>query len=344
MDHHPIAVRPRTLASLITHLAVARLAAACCALACLVLPGTPASAQTWPDKPIRLVIPFAAGGPTDVIGRIVGIKLSEALGQPVVIDNRVGATGSIGAEMVAKAAPDGYTLLMGTSSIMAANPVLNTKVPYDPIRDFAPISLTGTLENVLVVHPSVPAKNIAEFVAYAKANPGKLSYSSSGIGSTYHLGAELFCVQAGINMLHVPYKGAAPAALDLLAGNVQVMFDNVASALPNIRTGKVRALGVASLKRYPELPEVPTISESGLPGYETTIWLALYAPAKTPKEIVARLNEAVVRIMASSDVQERYSRQGMAAVSSTPEHLLEYNKAELVKWGKVVKEAGIKPE
>jgi tripartite-type tricarboxylate transporter receptor subunit TctC len=301
-------------------------------------------AQGYPDKPIRLVIPFAAGGPTDVIGRIVGLKLAEALKQPVVVDNRVGATGSIGAEMVAKAAPDGYTLLMGTSSIMAANPVLNTTLPYDPIRDFAPISLTGTLENVLVVHPEVPVKTVGELIAYAKANPGKLSYSSSGIGSTYHLGAELFCSQAGIRMLHVPYKGAAPAALDLLAGNVQVMFDNLASALPSIRTGKVRALGIASLKRSAELPDLPTISESGVPGYETTIWLALYAPAKTPKDVVSLLNRTVVQIMASADVQERYAKQGMAAVSSTPEHLLEYNKAELLKWGKVVKDAGIKPE
>ena len=315
--------------------------------AALALAGTyalPVRAQSYPDKPIRLVIPFAAGGPTDVIGRIVGQKLSELLRQPVVIDNRVGATGSIGAEIVAKAQPDGYTLLMGTSSIMAANPVLNAKVPYDPIKDFAPISLTGTIENVLVVHPSVPARTVGEFIAYLKANPGKLSYSSSGIGSTYHLGAELFCAQTGTKMLHVPYKGAAPAALDLLAGNVQVMFDNISSALPNIKTGKVRALGIASLKRSPELPDLPTIAESGVPGYETTIWLAMFAPAKTPKEIVAALNHAVVAAMASPEVQERYARQGMAALSSTPERLTEYNKNELVKWGRVVKEANIKME
>jgi tripartite-type tricarboxylate transporter receptor subunit TctC len=315
--------------------------------AALALTGSyalPLRAQSYPDKPIRMVIPFAAGGPTDVIGRIVGQKLSELLKQPLVIDNRVGATGSIGAELVAKSPADGYTLLMGTSSIMAANPVLNPKVPYDPIKDFAPISLTGTIENVLVVHPSVPAKTVPEFIAYLKANPGKLSYSSSGIGSTYHLGAELFCAQTGTKMLHVPYKGAAPAALDLLAGNVQVMFDNLASALPNIKTGKVRALGIASLKRTPELPELPTIAESGVPGYETTIWLAMFAPAKTPKEIIAALNHAVVAVMAAPDIQERYTKQGMTALSSTPEKLTEYNRNELVKWGRVVKDANIKME
>jgi tripartite-type tricarboxylate transporter receptor subunit TctC len=315
------------------------LLAAVCALG-----GWPAQAQTYPEKPIHLVIPFAAGGPADVIGRIVGLKLSEALKQPVIADNRVGATGSIAAEYVAKSAPDGYTLFISSSSVMAANPVLGSKLPYDPIRDYAPIALTGTLENVLVVHPSVPAKTVGELIAYAKANPDKLSYSSSGIGSTYHMGAALFCAQTGIQMVHVPYKGAAPAALDLLAGNVQVMFDNIASALPNIRAGKVRALGIASLKRSPELPDLPTISESGVPGYETTIWLALYAPAKTPKPIITVLNQTVVRFMASPEVQGLFAKQGMSAVSSSPEDLLAYNRSELVKWAKVAKDAGIKAE
>jgi len=303
-----------------------------------------AAAQTYPDHPIRMVIPFAAGGPADIVGRLVAQKLSESLKQSVVPDNRVGATGGIGAEIVAKSAPDGYTLLLSSSSIMSANPVLNPKISYDPIRDYAPISLTATIENVLVVHPLVPAKTIAELIAYAKANPNKLTYSSSGIGSTYHLSGELFAAQTGTKLLHVPYKGAAPAAMDVLAGNISLMFDNIPSALPNIRTGKVRALGVASLKRYKDLPEVPTIAESGVPGYEVIIWTALYAPAKTPRHVIDVLNRATVAALAAPDMQERYAKLGMNAESSTPEHLLEYNKADLAKWGKVVKDANIRME
>ncbi|MDB5805025.1 MAG: hypothetical protein JWN73_2347 [Betaproteobacteria bacterium] len=310
----------------------------------LVLMNTVAHAQTYPDHPIRMIIPFAAGGPADIVGRLVAQKLSESLKQSVVPDNRTGATGGIGAEFVAKSAPDGYTLLLSSSSIMSANPVLNTKVTYDPIRDYAPISLTATIENVLVVHPSVPAKTIAELITYAKANPNKLSYSSSGIGSTYHLSGELFAAQTGTKLLHVPYKGAAPAALDVLAGNISLMFDNIPSALPNIKTGKVRALGVASLKRYKDLPGVPTIAESGAPGYEVIIWTALYAPAKTPRPIIDLLNRATVAALAAPDMQERYAKLGMNAESCTPEHLLEYNKSDLAKWGKVVKDANIKME
>ena len=313
------------------------------ALACAALTAG-AQAQTYPEKPIRMVIPFAAGGPSDVVGRVVGQKLSDVLKQPVVVENRVGATGGIGAEMVAKSAPDGYTLFMSSSSVMAANPVLNTKIPYDPIRDFAPISLTSTIDNVLVVHPTVPARTVSELIAYAKANPNKLTYSSSGIGSTYHLSVELLNAQTGTKMLHVPYKGAAPAALDLLAGNISLMVDNLSSALPNIKTGKVHALGVASQKRIKDLPDVPTIAESGVPGYEVIIWTALYAPAKTPRDVITTLNRALVTIMGTPDMQERFGKLGMNAVSSTPEHLLEYNKSDLAKWGKVVKDANIKME
>ena len=323
----------------------ARSAAHAAMLGCaLVLAAAPAHAQTYPDHQIRMIIPFAAGGPADIVGRLVAQKLSESLKQPVVPDNRVGATGGIGAEIVAKSAPDGYTLFLSSSSIMSANPVLNPKISYDPIRDFAPISLTATIENVLVVHPSVPAKTIAELITYAKANPNKLTYSSSGIGSTYHLSGELFAAATGTKLLHVPYKGAAPAAMDVLAGNISLMFDNIPSALPNIKTGKVRALGVASLKRYKDLPDVPTIAESGVPGYEVIIWTALYAPVKTPKPIIDILNRATVAALAAPDMQERYAKLGMNPESCSPEHLLEYNKADLAKWGKVVKDANIKME
>ncbi len=225
------------------------------------------------DKPIRIVVPFAAGGPTDVLARVLAPKLSASLHRPVIVDNKVGATGAIGAVLVAKAAPDGDTLLLGTSSIMAVSPNLTVNPPYDPIKDFIPISMVATIENILVVHPSVPAKTVKELIAYGRANPGKLTYASSGIGSTYHLGGELFAAQAGISMTHVPYKGAAPAIQDVLAGHVNVMFDNTSSAIPNIKAGRVRALGVASLKRYPALTDLPTIAEEGLAGYETTIWL-----------------------------------------------------------------------
>jgi tripartite-type tricarboxylate transporter receptor subunit TctC len=323
----------------------ARSAAQRALLGCaLALAAATAQAQTYPDHQIRMIIPFAAGGPADIVGRLVAQKLSESLKQPVVPENRTGATGGIGAEFVAKSAPDGYTLFLSSSSIMSANPVLNTKISYDPIRDFSPISLTATIENVLVVNPSVPAKTIAELITYAKANPNKLSYSSSGIGSTYHLSGELFAAATGTKLLHVPYKGAAPAAMDVLAGNISLMFDNIPSALPNIKTGKVRALGVASLKRYKDLPEVPTIAESGVPGYEVIIWTALYAPAKTPRPIIDILNHATVAALAAPDMQERYAKLGMNPESCTPEYLLEYNKADLAKWGKVVKDANIKME
>jgi tripartite-type tricarboxylate transporter receptor subunit TctC len=300
-----------------------------------------AGAQTWPDKPIRLVVPFSAGGPTDVAARLIEPKLRELLKQPVIIDNRVGATGAIGSELVAKAAPDGYTLLLGTSSTMAASPNLNPKLSYDPLHDFAPVSIIAHIENVLVVNPSVPVKSVAELIAYAKANPGKLSYATSGIGSTYHLATELFKSQTGIDLLHVPYKGAAPAAADVLGGQVSLMFDALSAALANIKAGKIRALGIASAKRNPELPEVPTITEAGVPGYVTTIWLALYLPAKTPQAIVAKLNEAVVKAMGEPEVKRRLAQAGMLATSSTPQELLEHNRAEIARWGKVVRDANI---
>ena len=294
--------------------------------------------------PIRLVVPFAAGGPTDVAARIIAPKLGDAYKRPVIVDNKVGATGAIGAEFVAKATPDGATILFGTSSIMAASPALSSKLPYDPVKDFVPVTLVATIENVLVVHPSVPANNVQELIAYAKANPGKLAYGSSGVGSTYHLGSELFRNMTGIDYTHVPYKGQAPAAQDLLGGHIQVMFDAMNSALPNIKSGKVRALGVASLKRSADLPSLPTIAEQGVPGYETVIWLALFLPAGTPNAIVERLHDEVVRVMATPEISERLAVLGMQPATDTPAELAAYLKAEIAKWSKVVKDGGIKVE
>ena len=302
----------------------------------------PAHAQV--EKPVHVIVPFAAGGPTDVVARVLAPRLSEALKRPVVVENKVGATGAIGASLVARAAPDGDTLLLGTSSIMAASPNLTPNLPYDPVRDFAPVSLIATVESVLVVNPAVPAGNVQELVAYAKAHPGKLTYASSGIGSTYHLAGELFCAQTGIKMTHVPYKGAAPAIQDVLAGHVDLMFDNVSSAIPNLKAGRVRALGVAALARYPALPELPTIAEQGVPGYETTIWIAFFAPAATPPATLAQLQRAVAEAVQSADYRERLAALDMQPRSSTPQELAGYLKSELAKWAKVVKEAGIKPE
>jgi tripartite-type tricarboxylate transporter receptor subunit TctC len=306
--------------------------------------GCTAWAQTPSDKPIRIVVPFAAGGPTDVLARVLAPKLTASLKRTVIVENKAGATGSIGATFVAKSAPDGDTLLLGTSSIMAASPNLTANLTYDPVNDFVPISLVATIENILVVHPSVPAKTVKELVAYAKANPNKLSYASSGIGSTYHLGAELFGSQTGIEWTHVPYKGAAPAIQDVLAGHVQVMFDNTSSAIPNIKSGRLKALGVASLKRYPTLPDLPTIAEEGVAGYETTIWLALFAPAKTPAAVLQKLTKEIHDAVNSAEYKDKLAALDIQPRLSSSQELANFLKADLGKWARVVKDAGIKPE
>jgi tripartite-type tricarboxylate transporter receptor subunit TctC len=302
-----------------------------------------AYAQSSGDKVMRIVVPFAAGGPTDILARVLAPKLATSLKRNVIVENRVGGTGSIGATFVAKAAPDGDTLLLGTSSIMAASPNLTPNLTYDPVNDFVPISLIATIENLLVVHPSVPAKNVKELVAYAKANPNKLSYASSGIGSTYHLGAELFAAQTGIEWTHIPYKGAAPAIQDVLAGHVQVMFDNTSSAIPNVKAGKLRALGVASLKRYPTLPELPTIAEEGVSGYETTIWLGFFAPAKTPPAVLQKLNKDIQDAVNSAEYKEKLIALDIQPKVSSSQELAAFLKADLAKWAKVIKDANIKP-
>lgn len=303
-----------------------------------------AAAQESSERVVRIVVPFATGGPTDVLARVLAPILGSSMKRTVIVDNKAGATGSIGAGFVARAPADGDTLLLGTSSIMAASPNLSTKLPYHPLNDFAPLSMVASIESVLVVHPSVPAKTVRELIDYAKANPGKLSYASSGVGSTYHLAGELFASLTGVQLTHVPYKGAAPAIQDVLAGHVQLMFDNVSSAIPNIQAGRVRPLGVASLKRYPGLPDLPTIAEAGVPGYETTVWLAFFAPAKTPPAVLQKLTAEIQAAVGSPAYRSRLQALEIQPVTSTPEQLTGYLKTELAKWNKVVRDAGIKPE
>ena len=307
----------------------------------LLLCASLASAQ---NNTVRLVVPFATGGPTDIAARVIAPLLSEAMGKTVIIDNRVGATGAIGAEFVARAPTDGNTILFGTSSIMGANPALVQKLPYDPVRDFVAVSTIATIENILVVHPSVPVNNVQEFIRYAKDNPGKLFYGSSGIGSTYHLGAEMFANMTKTQLSHVPYKGQGPAAQDLLAGHLQLMFDAFNSAVPNIKAGRVKALGIASNKRHPELPDLPTISEQGVSGYVTTIWIAFFLPAKTPPAIVDKMNQDLRGILQRPDVKERFTKLGMQASPSSSNDLDTLLKQELALWTKVVKEGNIKAE
>ena len=307
----------------------------------LLLCASLASAQ---NNTVRLVVPFATGGPTDIAARVIAPLLSEAMGKTVIIDNRVGATGAIGAEFVARAPTDGNTILFGTSSIMGANPALVQKLPYDPVRDFVAVSTIATIENILVVHPSVPVNNVQEFIRFAKDNPGKLFYGSSGIGSTYHLGAEMFANMTKTQLSHVPYKGQGPAAQDLLAGHLQLMFDAFNSAVPNIKAGRVKALGIASNKRHPELPDLPTIGEQGVSGYVTTIWIAFFLPAKTPAAIVDKMNQDLRAILQRPDVKERFTKLGMQASPSSSNDLDALLKQELALWTKVVKEGNIKAE
>jgi tripartite-type tricarboxylate transporter receptor subunit TctC len=304
----------------------------------------PAAAQApaYPTKAIRLVVPFPPGGATDILARNVAQKLSETWGQRVVVDNRPGAGGNIGSELVAKAAPDGYTLEMGTVGTHAINASLYSKMPYDHVKDFAPIILVAGVPNVLVVNPSLPVNSVQELIAYAKANPGKLNFASSGPGTSIHLSGELFKVMAGVQMTHVPYKGSAPALQDLLGGQVQLMFDNLPPSLPQIKGGKLRALAVTSLTRAPALPDVPTIAESGLPGFEASSWFGILAPASTPPAIIAKVNAEVAKWLASPEGKDKLAAIGANAGGGSPEDFARHIQAETAKWAKVVKESGAK--
>jgi tripartite-type tricarboxylate transporter receptor subunit TctC len=303
-----------------------------------------AAVQAYPNRPIRAVVPLAPGGGTDTVGRLVAGKLSELLGQQIVVDNRGGGGGVVGTDLVAKATPDGYTLLVGSITTNAVNPVLYKKLPYDHIRDFAPISLIGTVPNTLVVHTSVPAKSMKEFLAYAKANPGKINYGSSGLGSATHLSMALISSMTGVAMTHVPYKGAGAAVADVLGGQIQALCSSLAGLLPHIKSGRVRALGVTTAKRNPQLPEVPTIAESGIPGYEVTVWYALFVPAATPKPILTRLNAETVKALNTPELKERLTLQGLDVASSTTDELTALVKSETAKWAKVVRDSGVQLE
>ena len=319
---------------------LARLAAALV----LALGSGASGAQAYPTKPVRLVVPYPPGGGTDFFARTVSAKLSDNLGQQVVVENRPGAATIIGAEAVAKSAPDGYTILLGDTATFAVNPTLYKKLPYDPLKSFEPISLTGRFALLLVVHPSVQANNVAELIALAKAKPGTLNYASPGPGSPHHLAMELFKQRTGINIVHVPYKGAGPAIQDLLGGQIPTMFLDLAAGAPQIKGGKIRALAVASPKRIAALPDLATIADSGLPGYEAWAWQGLVAPAGTPKEVIAKLGAEYAKAINDAGIRQKIIDAGVDPLQSSPKEFADYIRSEQEKWAKVVKDGNITVE
>jgi len=314
----------------------------CVALA--VLAAGAEGADVYPSKPIRFVVAFPPGGGTDLVARTIAPRLAERLAQQVVVDNRPGAGGNLGTEIVAKSAPDGYTMLMGSVGPLAINASLFARLPFDPLKDLAPVTLAASTPNILVVHPSLPVASVHELIALAKARPGAINFASSGQGTPAQLAGELFNSMAGVKMVHVPYKGAAPALADLLGGQVQVMFSTMPPALPHVTAGRLRALAVASLKRSPAAPGLPTIDEAALPGFEATTWHGVMVPAATPSAVVAKLHGDIVAVLRMPDVTERLSSQGAEAIGSTPQEFASYIKTETAKWAKVIRESGAKAE
>jgi tripartite-type tricarboxylate transporter receptor subunit TctC len=301
-----------------------------------------AHAQTYPAKTVRIVVPFPAGGSTDIIGRVVAEQLSAAFGQQAIVDNRPGANGVIGTELVAKSAPDGYTLLMGGIGSLSINPAIYSKIPYDPVRDFTAIIQIAQVPNVLIVHPSLPVKTVKELIALAKSNPGKLSFSSSGSGSSDHMSGELFKSLAHVDLVHVPYKGGAPAITDAIAGQVSMTFSNQPTALPHVKTGKLRGIAVTSIKRSGAAPELPTIDESGLKGFDVSSWVGVNAPANLSRDIVNRINAEIVKGMNAPAGRERLNQLAFDPVLSTPDQYAAHIKSEVAKWAQVAKTAGAK--
>jgi len=315
----------------------------CSIAACAVAPASLA-ADTYPAKPIRMVVTFPAGGPTDVIVRAIGQKLTESWGYPVVVDNRGGAGGIIGSEIVAHAAPDGYTFLVGTAGGMTINPALRPNLSYDPFRDFSPVAMLVVNPQILVIHPAVPAKTLKELVALAKARPGQLNFASAGTGTATHLGLELLKLTAGIDVVHVPYKGGAPAVADLIAGQVQALFVSIPSVLPHVRAGKLRAIAVSTAKRSASAPEVPTVAESGYPDFEYSNWNALFAPAKTSPQMIRKMNAEIVRIISDPEMSRRLTVLGADPAPGSPEALARYMRTDHERWKKVIRTAGIKAQ
>ncbi len=309
-------------------------------LAALLLPGVPALAADYPSRPVTLVVAFTPGGPSDVLARIVGKKMEELLGQPFIIENKPGAGGNIAADFVAHAPADGYTLLMGNNSILATNEALYKTLTYSPQKDFLPITLVGTQANILVVNPKVPAHSLEELIALCKAQPGKINFASSGYGAAAHLAGELFKTEAKVDIVHVPYKGAAPALQDVIGGHDQMMFATAASVLGHIKNGKVRALAVTTLKRTAMLPDLPTMDEAGLKGFDASTWHGLVAPAGTPAEIIAKLHDAAVKALHDKGVQESLARLGVDIVADRPAEFKAYIAAEIPKWAAIVKASG----
>lgn len=318
----------------------ASIACAALSLACTA----PVSAQEYPVKPVRFVIAFSPGGPSDILTRLIGSRLSEALGQPFIFDNRPGAGGNVAGEIVARSPADGYTLLMGNNSILATNASLYKNMSFDPVKDLAPIALLASQPNILVVHPSLPVKSVKDLIAFAKARPGQLNYASSGSGAAAHLSAELFKSMTGVSMVHIPYKGAGPALIDTLAGQCQVMFATALSVQPHIQSNRLRPLAVTTAKRARILPALPTVSEAGVPGFEATTWHGVVATGGTPTPVINKLNAEINRILKQPDVNSSLTRQGAEVLGGTPQEFAAYIKAEIPKWTKVVKDSGARPD
>ena len=306
----------------------------------LLAAGGLAGAADYPDKPVRFVVGFTPGGPSDIVARLIGHKLGELWSQQVVIDNRPGAGGNIAAEIVARSPGDGYTLLLGNNSILATNAALYSKLAYDPVKDFAPVILVASQPNILVVHPSLPVKSVKELIALAKAKPGQLNYASSGSGAAAHLSGELFKAMAYVDMVHIPYKGAAPALNDVLAGQDQLMFATSLSVMPHVKSGRLRALAVTTPKRMSAMPELPTVAEAGVPGFEATTWHGMVVAASTPPALVARLNADTAKVLQLPDVRERFAVLGAEIIGGTPQEFAAYIKKEIPKWTKVVRDSG----
>jgi tripartite-type tricarboxylate transporter receptor subunit TctC len=323
---------------------VNRVAVRILAFLALVLLTSNALAQTYPDKPIRILVGFAAGGPADITARLIGDRLSESWGKPVIVENLTGAAGNLATDRVAKSAPDGYTLLAAASATIVTNPSLYQKLPFDPVKDLAPITQAVYTPNILAVHPDLPARSVQELVAYARQNPGKLNFGSAGPGTSQHLAGELFKTMAGIDIQHVPYRGIAAVMPDLIGGRLTMAFGNISAVLPLVRDGKLRALAVTSARRYSAVPELPTMIEAGFPGFDSTAWFGLMAPAGTPPDIIDKLHRESVRILALPDVRKRFDELGIEVIGNTPAEFAAVIAAETPQWAKVIRDAGIKPE